>query len=311
MRPLRVLPAHRALPPGTDPAGAAVAALESRRRPLPARLAAAARRPGEAPSWVPSPAIRASLLAHALAFGAGLAVPQHWPGLAGLLLGNHALLGLGMRPRSALLGPNLTRLPPARDPLPRPVALTFDDGPDPAVTPRVLDLLDRHGARASFFVLGHLAERHPGLVREIRARGHSVENHTHAHPLSFGCWGPGAMRREIARAQAAIAAACGEAPRFFRPPAGIRNPLLDPVLWQAGLRLVTWTRRGYDTVCPRPERVIARLATGLEAGDILVLHDRPSPRGTPALAVLPALLETFARRGLTAVSLRQAVPRDA
>ncbi|WP_207802913.1 polysaccharide deacetylase family protein [Roseicella frigidaeris] len=304
MRPLRLLP------PGTEPGpGAAAAALEARAgAPLPGGLGAA----WEAGAgWRPAPAIRASLLVHALALGAGLASPQDWPGLAGLLLGNHALLGLGMRPRSALLGPNLTRLPPARDPATRPVALTFDDGPDPAVTPRILDLLDRHGAKASFFVLGHLAERHPALVREIRARGHSVENHTHSHPLSFGAWGPGAMRREIAQAQAAIAAAAGEAPRFFRPPAGIRSPLLDPVLWRAGLRLVTWTRRGYDTACARPERVIARLLRNLGEGDILVLHDRPGRRGTPALAVLPALLEALARRGLSAVSLRQAVPRDA
>ena len=234
--------------------------------------------------------------------------PSWWPDLLGALAANHAVLACGMHPRSRMLGPNLTRLPLASSAM---VALTFDDGPDPEVTPRVLDLLDAHGATASFFAIGHRAARHAALAREIVRRGHGLENHTYRHPLSFASWHPGAMLRELLAAQHAIADACGQAPQFFRPPAGLRSPLLDPVLAMVGLSLVSWTRRGYDTVSTRPADVLRRLTRGLAAGDLLLLHDGRSARaedGTPTvLAVLPGLLARLQESGLRAVSLTQAL----
>ncbi|TCH98392.1 polysaccharide deacetylase family protein [Roseococcus sp. SYP-B2431] len=235
-------------------------------------------------------------------------MPQLWPPLLGLLALNHAALTCGMHPRSAMLGPNLTRLPEGHG---ARVALTFDDGPDPEVTPRVLDLLDAQGAKASFFVLGRRAERHPALLRETLRRGHGVENHTHGHPYGFACMGPVAQWREIRRAQDAILDACGQAPRYFRAPMGLRNPLLDPALAAEGLRLVSWTRRGLDTRRRPPERVLARLADGLAAGDILLLHDGSLSRRPgeavgghlPVLDVLPGLLRRIAEQGLTAIAL--------
>ncbi|SDB63747.1 Peptidoglycan/xylan/chitin deacetylase, PgdA/CDA1 family [Belnapia rosea] len=268
----------------------------------PALLAAAGRMRGLL-AWSPSPVIRASLGLHAGGLAAMAAAPGCWPEALSLLAANHVALAGCMHPRCGRLGPTLTRLPGAE---PR-VALTFDDGPDPAVTPRVLDLLDAAGAKASFFVIGERAARHPALVREMLRRGHSVENHTYRHPLGFAAWGPGAMLQEIEAAQAAIADSCGQAPRFFRPPAGLRSPLLDPVLALAGLSLATWTRRGYDAVCPRPDRVLARLSRGLGRGDVLLLHDGRSARsyaGTSvALDVLPGLLARIAGAGLSAVAL--------
>ena len=149
-----------------------------------------------------------------------------------------------MHPRGSQLGPNLVRLPGS---MAGAVALTFDDGPDPEVTPRVLDLLDRHGANASFFVIGRKAARHGALLREMLRRGHTVENHSHHHRWSFACRGPWALRREVVLAQRAIAEATGVAPRFFRAPMGLRSPLLDPVLAMEGLQLVVldpaWLRR--------------------------------------------------------------------
>ena len=261
--------------------------------------------------WAPAPAARASIWLHAGGIVALAASPSAWPEVLGALLANHALLACGMHPQSDMLGPNLTRLPAAAA-LAGQVALTFDDGPDPEVTPRVLDLLDAHGARASFFVIGRRAARHPAMVREILRRGHSVENHTHRHPLGFAAWPPGAMRREILTAQRAIAEAGGQAPRFFRAPMGLRNPLLDPVLAATGLALVSWTRRGLDGVSARPARVLRRLTRGLGPGDILLLHDGRCARGEGGapgvLEVLPALLRRLAEDGLSAVSLRQALP---
>ncbi len=264
-------------------------------------------------AWSPSPVIRASFGLHAGGLLAMAAEPACWPEVALVLAANHLALTGCMHPRCTLLGPAITRLPGTE---PR-IALTFDDGPDPEVTPRVLDLLDAWGAKASFFVIGKRAARHPALLREMLRRGHGVENHTHRHPLGFAAWGPGAILREIETAQAAIADACGQAPRRFRPPAGLRSPLLDPVLSLAGLSLVAWTRRGYDAVSPHPARVLARLVRGLGPGDVLLLHDGRSARGYPgpsvALEVLPALLARIAGAGLSAVALPPAeeAPRAA
>ena len=135
----------------------------------------------------------------------------------------------------------------------REIALTIDDGPDPAVTPAVLDLLDLHGARATFFCIAERARAHPALCREIVRRGHSVQNHSDRHSHAFSLLGPGAIAREIAAAQATLADVTGVVPRFFRAPAGLRNPFLAPVLQRLDLQLVSWTRRGYDTVRREPE----------------------------------------------------------
>jgi peptidoglycan/xylan/chitin deacetylase (PgdA/CDA1 family) len=214
-----------------------------------------------------------------------------------------------MRPRDRLLGPNLSRLPDAS--VERGlVALTFDDGPDPHITPLVLDVLDRHGAKASFFCIGKRACAHPELVREIKTRGHDVENHTYTHPYGFAFYTPRRLFREISEAQRAVVRTAGFRPSFFRAPAGLRSPLLDPVLAWTRLHYVSWTRRGRDGISRDPDRVLRRLLRGLSAGDILLLHDGSSARtraGEPiVLSVLPDLLEHFAQRSLRAVSLTQA-----
>jgi peptidoglycan/xylan/chitin deacetylase (PgdA/CDA1 family) len=191
------------------------------------------------------------------------------------------------------------------------IALTFDDGPDAEVTPRVLDLLDACGARATFFCIAENARRHPEVLREIVRRGHAVENHSSGHQLTFALLGMGGIRREIAAAQRTLAELAGTAPRFFRSPAGFRSPLLDPVLHRMGIRLVSWTRRGYDTRRTDVDFVADRLVSGLTAGDILLLHDGHSARtaaGAPVvLEVLPRLLDAVQRQGLRPVTLSQAI----
>ncbi|TLY98928.1 MAG: polysaccharide deacetylase family protein, partial [Gammaproteobacteria bacterium] len=185
----------------------------------------------------------------------------------------------------------------------------------PDVTPRVLALLDEHRARATFFCVGARVNRHPALAREIVARGHTIENHSQRHLHRFSLLGPRALADEIARAQQAILAATGEVAQFFRAPAGLRNPFLEPVLARANLRLVSWTRRGFDTVSGRAQSVLGRLTRGLEARDILLLHDGRSARTTTGsavvLEVLPPLLAAIAAAGLTPVTLRAAADRAA
>ncbi len=262
--------------------------------------------PGARP-WRPAPAVGLSILLHAAAVVTLIARPGLWPWIVGGLAANHLLLiAAVLWPRGRILGPNLVRLPPAAAAR-NEVSLNFDDGPDPEVTPRVLDLLDRHQARASFFCIGEKAAAFPELVREIARRGHSVENHSHRHANTFAFYGLGRLRREVDAAQAAIAGITGRAPAFFRAPAGFRSPLLDPVMAACGLRYVSWTRRGFDTVHGNADMVLRRLTRGLGPGDILLLHDGASARardGEPVvLAVLPALLERLAAAGLQSVTL--------
>lgn len=258
-------------------------------------------------SWQPSPTLKASAIVHAGALASLLLEPGTWPAAAGALAANHALLtAAGLLPRSTLLGPNLTRLPAAAAARGE-VVISIDDGPDPEVTPRVLDQLDAAGAHASFFCIGQRATAHPGLVRDIIARGHTIENHSEHHWKRFSTLGPGAMAREISAAQASLAALTGRPPRYFRAPAGLRNPFLDPVLAPLELQLASWTRRAYDTRNGDPASVLARLTKGLAGGDILLLHDGNAAR-TPAgeaviLEVLPALLARIRAAGLAPVCL--------
>jgi peptidoglycan/xylan/chitin deacetylase (PgdA/CDA1 family) len=255
--------------------------------------------------------VTGSIGLHGAAALGALAVPEAWPWALGAVATNHALLGAaGMWPRGTWLGPNMTRLP-AQAARRGEVALTFDDGPDPQVTARVLDLLDAAGCRATFFCIAERARAHPALCREIVRRGHAVENHSLAHSGSFALLTLGGFRREIGAAQAALAQIAGVPPRFFRPPAGLRNPLLDPVLHELGLALVTWTRRGFDTRARDPALVGRRLLRGLAAGDILLMHDGHAARTAEGAAVvleaLPRVLDAVRSRELRAVTLREAI----
>jgi len=262
-------------------------------------------------SWSPRPAVRAAIGVHIAAPGFVLAWPTGWAYALAAVIGCHALLALfGLWPRSQVLGRTLVRLPPGeRD---GRAVLTFDDGPDPETTPALLDLLDQHGAKASFFLIGEKARAYPGLVRDIARRGHSIENHTMRHPVLFACLGPRRMRRELAEAQAVLTSLAGHPPRFVRAPIGLRSPLLDPVLSGLGLQHVSWARRGFDTRCDDPARILRRLLRGLRPGDVLMLHDGCSartPAGKPVvLEVVPALLATLAKGGIQAVPLALPTP---
>jgi peptidoglycan/xylan/chitin deacetylase (PgdA/CDA1 family) len=266
---------------------------------------------GPAVRWTPSPLLLASGAVHLGAAAALLARPRAWPWALGALVANHvALAAAGLWPRSQLLGPNWTRLP-AQAGIAARVAITIDDGPEPDVTPQVLARLEEYRACATFFCVGERVLRYPDLAQEIVRRGHAVENHSQRHRHNFSLLGPQGMSAEISRAQESIFHVTGSRPRFFRAPAGLRNPFLDPVLVRLKLRLASWTRRGFDTVNGDPDAVFRRLANPLQTGDILLLHDGHAARsrsGKPViLEVLPRLLDALNAQGLTPVTLRSAL----
>jgi peptidoglycan/xylan/chitin deacetylase (PgdA/CDA1 family) len=248
---------------------------------------------------------------HLAAAVAWIAAPSSWPWALLALAANHAVItAVGLWPRSNWLGTNLTRLPHAAAARGE-VAITIDDGPDPTVTPAVLDLLDAHRARATFFCIAERAAQHPQLVREIVQRGHSVQNHSATHSHRFSLLGPRGFAAEVGAAQDRLQALAGIRPTFFRAPAGLRNPFLAPVLHRLGLTLASWTRRGFDTRERDADRVLQRLTHSLRAGDILLLHDGNAARtseGRPVvLDVLPRLLVQMRTAGLHAVTLPEAM----
>ncbi|MES1244386.1 MAG: polysaccharide deacetylase family protein [Acidobacteriota bacterium] len=257
-------------------------------------------------SYRPTPVLLGSIALHAAGAAAVLLSPRHWPWVAGTLFADHVgLTVLSLWPQSRLLGPNRSRL--SEDAAGRgEIGLTFDDGPDPEVTPRVLDLLDRSGARATFFCIGRRVEARPDLAAEIARRGHRVENHTWSHPNAFACYPSPGLRREVRRAQDAIREATGRTPALFRAPAGFRNPLLERELHREGLTLASWTRRGYDTLERDPATVARRLLRDVEPGDVLLLHDGSAVTGggnRVVLDVLPRVLDELGSRGLRPVPL--------
>jgi peptidoglycan/xylan/chitin deacetylase (PgdA/CDA1 family) len=176
-------------------------------------------------------------------------------------------------PSAELFGPTVRHTATTKT-----LALTFDDGPNPAITPQLLDLFDRHSVRATFFLIGRFARACPDLVKEISARGHLLGNHTDTHAnLIFRS--RAGIREELARCQEAIAAATrSDPPRWMRPPYGYRSPMLDGEVRRAGMSgVVMWSRICWDWKPQPPNRLIGSLARvvrpGNSRGDVVVLHD--------------------------------------
>ena len=213
-----------------------------------------------------------------------------------LLLLSHAVAAWGtFRPRSALFAPVLWRLETEE----RVAWITIDDGPSDD-TPAMLDLLDARGIKATFFVVADRASTRPELVREMLRRGHSIGNHSAAHPAGwFWALGPKRMSREIEGAQAALTAIAGVAPRWFRAVVGMANPFVAAPLARLGLTRVAWSARGYDAVERDPARVSARIVRTLAPGAIVLLHEG-SPHGR-SLDIVARVLDDLAARGYRTV----------
>jgi len=207
-------------------------------------------------------------------------------------------------PSVAAIGPLRRRLLPglAGQGHPRHVALTFDDGPHPDATPELLDLLDRAGVRATFFLLGRMAEQLPEVARAIVDAGHEVGVHGYEHRLLIK-HGPAATRLDISRATAAITAVTGARPRWWRPPYGVANAAALLEARRLSLRPVLWTTWGRDwTRTCTPDSVYRSILRKLDGGGTILLHDSDhsaAPKCWLAtLGALPAILTTCRARGL-------------
>jgi peptidoglycan/xylan/chitin deacetylase (PgdA/CDA1 family) len=209
-----------------------------------------------------------------------------------------------VNPRSSLYMPVWWRLPKGC----ADVALTFDDGPHPERTPAVLDLLAKHSQKATFFVIGENVRRHPTLARRIVDEGHAIGLHSDTHSWWFNCWPPPRLRRDLQACAVSIAEATGRpAPTLFRPPVGLKNPMVGFITGRLGLRTVTWSGRALDTGSASVEQVTTRLVNGLHPRAILGLHDgaepdKPRP-GTLCVDALTRLLAVMQERGVRSRSI--------
>lgn len=262
------------------------------------------------PHWQPPLFIKFSALVHVLALVTSVVNVAWWPWALAAVILNHAIITIaGLLPRSSLLGANWTHLP-AKAAARGEVALTIDDGPNPSLTPQVLDILERYQARATFFCIGEKAARYPELCRDIVRRGHAVENHSQHHYLSFSTFGVKKITAEVEAAQDTLEAITSQRPQFFRAPAGLRNMFLDIVMVRSRLRLASWTVRAFDTKVGDAGKVLSKLHSRLQPGAILLLHDDNSARTSNdrpvILEVLPELLKSAAQAQLRLVTLREA-----
>jgi len=215
-----------------------------------------------------------------------LAAPALW---AGYTWGSHALT-LG----SVWRGPRAGRK----------VALTFDDGPDPEHTPRVLDILAAHGARATFFLIGERVGRSSALVRRIADAGHDLGNHTWSH-RSLWLSGPRETSRQVTQGHEAITQAAGAPPRYFRPPWGMTNLALFPVLRRLGTPCVFWTLQTEGRRPAGPALQVERARRRVRAGAIVDLHDADGVAGAGARLVeaLPAMIAMLGAEGYSLAPL--------
>jgi peptidoglycan-N-acetylglucosamine deacetylase len=212
------------------------------------------------------------------------------------MLAIHVLYLAGtLRPNTGWFHPAVLRFATQQ----KEVWLTFDDGPDPTLTPQVLALLKQHEAQATFFLIGQRAAAAPELVSQIAAAGHQLANHTFTHPAGrFWCLPSRAVRREVARCNQALQDITGALPSLFRAPVGMVSPSLSPALQSEALTLIGWSARGFDARSGSPEGIMRRVLRDLCPGSIILLHPE---RRAESLAALDLLLSELSRQGYRCV----------
>jgi peptidoglycan/xylan/chitin deacetylase (PgdA/CDA1 family) len=188
------------------------------------------------------------------------------------------------------------------------VALTFDDGPNDPATGRILRVLDRYKVPATFFIVGHHANRCPDLIRGIAEGGHEIGNHTFAHK-SLAWRSTSTIESEIDRGSDAIGAITGAAPKLLRPPYGSRNPMLFAAARKRSLPLVLWSLPAFDWTEQPAQRVVDRVVPETKNGDVLLFHDGDGREfgvdRTHTVEALPQIIESLMGRGLKFVTVSE------
>lgn len=219
-------------------------------------------------------------------------------------LGVMALLGDGIfRPGSSILMPTVTHGPRSG----KRIALTFDDGPDPEVTPQILDLLKRHNAKATFYCIAKHCEQHPELTRRIVAEGHELGNHSYEHSRTLNFRGADFQEQEIEKANQVLREfAPAQRQITYRPPVGLKNPPLAKVIKKLGMPVIAWSIHSRDTRMTDPAAITTRVMNKIKNGDIILMHDGHDLPGQSRPATVEAvknLLEALTERNIESVSV--------
>ncbi len=177
------------------------------------------------------------------------------------------------------------------------VSITFDDGPDPIYTPRILSLLKEYDAHGTFFLIGKNAEKHPEIVRQIIEEGHSIGSHSYSHSKNFGFFSSEKVTLELNQNISLLKEMTGKKVKLFRPPFGVTNPNIKRALKSTGQFSIGWSKRSLDTTNISEDNILKRITSNLQKGDIILLHDSSSK----TVAVLEQLLLTLPRHKLKSV----------
>jgi peptidoglycan/xylan/chitin deacetylase (PgdA/CDA1 family) len=166
------------------------------------------------------------------------------------------------------------------------IAITFDDGPNPEFTPKVLSLLNKHNAKATFFCIGKNIEAHPELLQSIIAQGHTIGNHTYSHSNGFGFFSSEKVTKELQKTNELAEKITGLKLKLYRPAFGITNPNIKKAIQITKLISIGWSKRSLDTMALSEKIVLNRITKNLKKGDIILLHDSSAK----SVAVLERLL---------------------
>ncbi|MFW5793105.1 MAG: polysaccharide deacetylase family protein [Bacteroidota bacterium] len=183
------------------------------------------------------------------------------------------------------------------------IAITFDDGPDPDKTTKILDILNDYNAKASFFIIGEKAKSRPELVRQISDSGHLIANHSYSHSFVFPVMSAKKIQREIKETQDIIEDISGKNCIYFRPPFGVTNPLIARAVKKLKLTTIGWSIRSFDTTGKSSEKIFYRIRKRINGGDIVLLHDT----GDNTLEVLKLLLEFLNKKQIKAVRVDELI----
>ncbi|WP_026450848.1 polysaccharide deacetylase family protein [Aequorivita capsosiphonis] len=187
------------------------------------------------------------------------------------------------------------------------VSITFDDGPNPDYTPKVLALLKKHGAKATFFLIGKNADMYSELVQQIINEGHSIGNHSFSHAKNFGFFSSKKVVADLNHANALLKEITGKELKLFRPPFGVTNPNIKKALRKTGHKSIGWSKRSLDTTNLSEEKIFKRITTNLKKGDVILLHDSSAK----TLAVLEQLLLFLQSHELQSVPVDQLLEIEA
>ncbi len=179
------------------------------------------------------------------------------------------------------------------------LAITFDDGPHPELTEKILSILDEHGIKATFFLIGKQAEKYPHLVKKIIEKGHGIGNHSYSHSKYVGFFSVHKLKNDLQKCTEVLEGISGKKIELFRPPFGVTNPRYAKVLPQLRLKSIGWSLRSYDTISKDAPRLLKRLQSKIRPGQILLLHDT-----VPITAqILPDLIQYCKERKISIVKI--------